>query len=224
MAPVDPIGTLDDWGLTFVEPEAEELARLPERWRPIAVSSRPQERREAALALWNQDFLDLVPRFAQELRTHVVDVRAYLADGRPVLVYLVESDEGTPVSWVGFDPGTFSGPPPFWDSFPEPLRVFLHDVHAGFISGGDAGFGPLPPAHMRTLAEIAGQPDGIPGWDEEAGIASTRLVLVASDGGLLRLCLSPDLAPDQVALVYEGDVDLQDFGVELDDVMVSRVR
>jgi hypothetical protein len=42
---------------------------------------------------------------------------------------------------------------------------------------------------MRTLAEIAGNPGSVPGWDEEAEVAS-RLVLVATDGGLLRLCLS----------------------------------
>jgi hypothetical protein len=124
---------------------------------------------------------------------------------------------------AGFDPRTFGEPPPFWQSFPQPLRVFLHEVHAGFISSG-AGFGPLPPSHMQTLAKLADFPDGIPMWDEMAEIASTRLVLVASDGGLMRFCLSPDLTPGQVALVYEGDVDPQDLSTELDELMMSRLR
>jgi hypothetical protein len=224
VAHVDPAGTLSDWGLRFADPGVDELSRIPERWRAVATAAQPRERREAALGLWNQGFLDLVPRFAEVLRTRLLDVRAYLADDHPVLVYVVASDGGGPVSWVGFDPGTFGEPPPFWDSFPEPLRVFLRDVHAGYVSSGDAGFGPLPPAQMQTLATLAGFPDGIPGWDEEAGIDSTRLVLVASDGGLLRLCLSPDLPPGQLALVYEGDVDPQDFGAELDQLMMSRLR
>jgi hypothetical protein len=221
VAPVDPVSTLDDWGLTFAEPGAEHLPRVPDRWRPIATASGPQERREAALALWNQDFLDLVPRFAGALRSRLVDVRAYLADGSPVLVYLAAAGGG-PVSWVGFDPRTFGEPPPFWGGFPQPLRAFLHDVHAGYVSGGDAGFGPLPPAHMQTLATLADSPDGIPGWDDEAEIRSSRLVLIATDGGLLRLCVTPDLAPGEVALVYEGDIERRDLGRELDDLMVSR--
>ncbi len=209
---------LRDWSLSFAEVGAAELPRIPEQWRPIHSSTDPAERVRAAVALWNKDFLELVPRFAGALPTFV-DVRVYLAGGTPALVYVADQQ----VAWVGFDPHTSSGPPPFWDSFPDPLRVFLRDVHAGFISGGGAGFGPLPPKDMQTLAAVAGFPDGIPGWDEEADIASTRLVLVATDGGLTRLCLSPDLQPGQVALVYEGDIEPEDFGTELDELMMSRL-
>jgi hypothetical protein len=75
---------------------------------------------------------------------------------------------------------------------------------------------------MDTLANLSDWPEGIPDW--EADIASTRLLQISTDGGILCYCLSPDLAPGQVALVYEGDVDPQDFGAELDQLMMSRLR
>jgi hypothetical protein len=48
-------------------------------------------------------------------------------------------------------------------------------------------------------------------------------VLIATDGGLLRLCLSPDLAAGEVALVYECDVERRELGTEFDELMVSRL-
>jgi hypothetical protein len=81
----------------------------------------------------------------------------------------------------------------------------------------------MRPVHMQTIAEMADLPDGIPEWDEDAEIASTRLLVISSDGGLLYYCLSPDLDPGQVALVYEGDIDPKDFGSELDKLMMARL-
>lgn len=215
--------TLPDWPLTPVGGEdAGMLARIPEKWRPIALSIDAAFRRGTALALWNQSFLDLIPEFTRTLRTHCVDVRVLSVGDIPVLVYVLETDEDEPVFWVGYDPRTLKEPD-FWDSFPEPVRVFLREVHAGFMSERDGSFGIARPTDMATLAERAGSPDGIPGW-EHADISSTRLMQITSDGGILRYCLSPDLEAGKIALVYEGDIDSKEFGQELDELLMSRME
>jgi hypothetical protein len=223
VAKIDPAETgLEKWSLTFVSPDSPELPRVPEQWLPIALSTDPETRRRTALALWNQSLLDLLPRFAEALHTRFVDVQVAITDDSAVLVYVAKANNGEYVGWVGYEPRSFGELPPFWDSFPEPLRVFLRDVHAGFVSGSRLAFGPVRPRHMETLADVSDWPEGIPDW--EADIASTRLLQITTDGGILSYCLSPDLAPGQIALVYEGDVDPQDFGSELDDLMMSRLR
>lgn len=73
---------------------------------------------------------------------------------------------------------------------------------------------------MQTIAARVGRPGGFPGWDEAAAaetgrIASNRLLCVTKDGGNLLFCVSPDLPVGQAALVYEGDIDPQDFGPAL---------
>jgi hypothetical protein len=215
--------TLSRWSLTFVEPDSGEASLIPEPWQPIVRSPDRQTRQQTALALWNREFLDLVPRFAAALATRFVDVRACLTDDCPVLVYVAQADSGGHVSWVGYDPGTFGAPPPFWDSFPGSLQAFLREVHAGFVSGSRTSFGPLRPRDMDTLANLGDFPEGIPGWEDDADISSTRLLRITTDGGLLNYCVSPDLAPGQVALVYEGDIDPQDLGSEVDDLLMSRL-
>lgn len=216
-------GTLQGWTSDPVAAGAADSERLPDRWRPIVAAADPVQRCEIALGLWNDGFLDLVPRFAAVLRDRLVDVVPFFTADGPVLVYVVRADEGRVVSWVGYDPRTFEQPQ-FWPAFPEPLQQFLRDVHPGFVSGARTAFGPVRPAQMLTLAEMADYPEGIPGWDEDADISSTRLLRISSDGGILFYCLSPDLSPGEVALVYEGDVDPRNLGIELDDLMVQRLQ
>ncbi|MFJ6749141.1 hypothetical protein ACIQNI_13260 [Streptomyces sp. NPDC091266] len=213
--------TLEEWSLTFVGDRSREAARIPEAWRPIALSAGAEDRRRTALSLWNQGFLDLLPEFAEVLHAHCVDVRACITDGSPVLVYVLETEDGDLVSWVGYDPATFEEPA-FWESFPEAVRVFLRQVHAGFVSASRDSFGVARPAGMGTLAELSDFPDGVPGWEGASRLSSTRLLQVTTDGGLLKYCLSPDLAVGKVALVYEGDIDPKDFGQELDDLLMLR--
>ncbi|MFE0641745.1 hypothetical protein ACFW2Y_09080 [Streptomyces sp. NPDC058877] len=215
------ITTLHNWSLRFAE--SDTLSQVPEEWRPIARSEDPQGRCRQALDLWNDDFLDLLPRFAATLRTRLVDVRAAFTDGCPVLVYALRADNGAAVSWIGYHPGAFEEPR-FWESFPQPLQDFLRTVHAGFVSGSRTSFGVAPPVHMETLAELADFPDGIPGWTDTAGISSTRLLRISSDGGILYYCASPDIERGKIALVYEGDIDPQDLGQELDELVTSRLR
>jgi hypothetical protein len=199
-------------------------AAVPPLWTDIVAATDPAERVRLAVARWNRDFLALIPTFADALRTRFVDVRHGTDGDLPVLVYVAESKSGGYVTWVGYDPATFGTEPKFWEHFPGPLRTFLRDVHAGFVSYSWMSFGPMRPDHMQTIAELADFPDGVPGFDDEAEIGSTRLLPLCNDGGLLYYCVSPELAAGRIALVYEGDVDPKDFGPEFDEMLTSRLN
>jgi hypothetical protein len=214
------------WSVTFVEPGSADWSTVPEQWHGVALSPDPEARRLAALQLWNQDFLDMLPRFTAALTTHLADVRVCVVDSDCMLLYVLEFTDQQVIR-VGWDPRTFGQPPPFWESLPGPVRVFLQETHAGFTGPDQDSFGLVPPVYMVTLAYLADWPDGIPGWDEfpeDEGverIPSTRLVRIGTDGGELHYCVSPDLPPGQIALVYEGDIDRQPFGPTLDELMIA---
>jgi hypothetical protein len=163
-----------------------------------------------------------LPRFTTALTGQLADVQPALSGTTPVLVYLARGNDGGPRAWIGFPPLPTDWPAPwFWAAIPTFLRVFFERSHAGFVAADGESCGPLPPKLMRTLAERAGAPDGIPGWDGEGRIPSTRLVRVATNGALLDYCVSPDLAGERLALVYEGDIDPQDASAALDELMTS---
>ncbi|GHF07159.1 hypothetical protein GCM10017786_45960 [Amycolatopsis deserti] len=213
----------DEHPVQLVEPGTPEADRVPPGWRAIAASDDPAARRAAALALWNPDFLELVPRFARALRENLADVRLAVLRGDPVLLYLVRPARPPYTVWVGWHPDTFGATPPNWAALPAPLRRFLREVHAGFTATDWQSFGPVQPASMMSFAEWAGFDGPIPGWDGSDGrIASDRLFFVAKDGGLLHHCTSPDLEAGKVALVYEGDVEIADFAPALDELMAGR--
>jgi len=207
---------LDGWDLRPAEPSA-----LPQAWRPIAEATDPGARRTAALALWPADFLALTPEFAQRLHDRLTDVQPCLAGDEPVLIYQAE-----PAVWVGRDPRDFAGPPAFWDRLPRPAQDFQRTVHSAFTFPDRESYGLMHPAHQRTIAELARKPAGIPGWDEAAAarpggrIASTRLLRITRDSGNLLFCVSPDLPEGQVATVFEGDIEPEDFGPAFDDLLV----
>lgn len=211
---------VEGWSLSPLAPGSEEYDALPRQWQTVAESADPSDRRAAALALWPRAFLDLVPGFEGQLTGQLTDVRACLSDTGPVLVY-----EAGHATWIGSDPRAFSPPPPFWDRLPEPAQEFQRKVHPAFTAPNRESYGLVHPAQMRTIAEIAGRPAGIPGWDDAAAarpggrIASNRLLFVTRDSGNLWMCLSPDLAEGQVAMVYEGDVDPEDFASEFDQLL-----
>ncbi|MFE9204267.1 hypothetical protein [Micromonospora sp. NPDC007230] len=213
--------TLPSLDLVFVEAGSSEVHRLPQQWQPVAADTDPGNRLAMALALWNEPFLTALPRFTTALRTQFVDVRPCLADGEPALVYLATDDAGDLVSWIGLDPAGFVEPH-FWGNFPGPLRVFQRQVHAGFTSEEPDTFGPMHPRYMETIAERAGEPDGFPDWDEVQEIASTRLLLITSNGSQLDYCVSPDIETDMLALVHEGDIDPTPYGKALDNLFMLR--
>ena len=204
--------------LTLREPDAKDLHRMPHQWQAIAATADPQTRLATALGLWNAPLLEALPEFATALRTRFTDVRPCLADDERALLYLAEDPDGNLLSWIGFDPASFVEPQ-FWEHFPEPVQMFLRHVHAGFTSGSRTDFGLMHPRHMQTVAEQAGEPGGIADWDEVLEIASTRLLLVTSDGGGLDYCVSPDLEADHLALVFEADIDPTPYGPALDTML-----
>jgi hypothetical protein len=201
---------------------SDDLEKLPARWRPIAAQAEPRARVAAALALWNAPLLDALPQFAVALRSRFTDVRPCVVDDEPALSYQATHADGHPVTWLGLDPGGFAEPP-FWDRFPPPLQDFLHGVHDGFTSGGRDSFGPMPPRLMQTIAEQAGEPGGLEDWDSEQDIVSTRLVVVTTNGGPVDYCVSPDLDPGELAVVYEGDIDPTPYGTALDALLMRRL-
>ncbi|GAB3571567.1 hypothetical protein GCM10027445_27060 [Amycolatopsis endophytica] len=213
----------DEEPVLLVEPGSDDVSRTPFRWREVAASADPAVRRDAALTLWNEDFLGLVPRFARALRDDLVDVRVARLRGDWVLLYLARPARPPYTVWVGWDPSTFGERPPLWDRLPVPLQRFLREVHAGFTATDWQSFGPVQPASMMTFAAWSGFEGPVPGWDGSDGrISSERLVFVAKDGGFLHYCTSPDLDPGQIARVYEGNIDVTEFAPALDDLMAQR--
>ncbi|MFG1649785.1 hypothetical protein ACGFIE_07640 [Micromonospora sp. NPDC049275] len=192
---------------------------LHPEWLPVVTAPTAEERIAAALARWTPDFTDLLPQFFGEFRTRLLDVRLGRAAGELALIYVVRGRDDELVLWMGWDPRRFREPR-FWNRFPAAARTFLQTVHAGFshpdgVSGGLAHVG-----EMSTYAEWAEEPDGLADWDEEQEIASTRLLVVTSNGTNLLYCLSPDLPTGTIALVYEGDIDPQPFAASIDALMV----
>lgn len=207
---------------TELLPDGGAPAGLPEQWRPIAGASEASTRRDIALGLWNDEFLAMVPRTAQLLRTELVDVRVAHRGDEHVLVYVVEHHAGTPQrevrTWVGGTPDSTAELPELWDAVPGPLQEFLLAVHGGFTAADREAFGPQAPRYLGTVAENAGDPDGIEGWEYQPD--STRLLVIATDGGV-DCCVSPDLPGGQGVLVYQGDEPdpAQPIGELLDEII-----
>jgi hypothetical protein len=211
--------------ITLVEPGSVPSQSVPDAWRPIATSEDPETRRLTTLALWNREFLYLVPQFAHALRTELADVRVGHLQGEAVLVYAfehVDAGERFVQCWIGWDPATFDdAEPPFYDCIPEPLQKFYRQVHAGFTAPDRRSFGPMRPKYLVTLATREGWPDGIPDWGED--IPSTRLLLVAATYSEVNCCVSPDLPRGQALAVYRGVADPPtEFGALLDTTMQAQ--
>ncbi len=215
---------MDGWSVQFIGPQAGEVGRasnVPEQWQPLLTAADAHTRCAAAIALWNPGWTELVPQFWATFTERLLDVRVAVADQRAMLVYVGSADDGSHLTWVGWDLRTNGGHPSLWDALPEPVRTFLDTVHAGFTVSDGESLGLVPPEYMQTLAEFADTPEGIPGWDEGGRISSTRLLRVATDGGLMNYCVSPDLPAEHVALVYEGAIEPREFGPAIDPLMLS---
>lgn len=221
---VDLGGLVERWGLELVTARSPALSRLPERWRDIACCRDAEERWLRAMALWNHDLLELLPRFARTVTTRLADVRTGLARGRALLVYAFDGAAGGHRVRLGWEP-TDRTEPALWPTVPAPLRTFLREVHAGFVADDGESCGPLPPRAMATMAEQLDEPAGSADWDdlaaEQGNPLSTRLLWIANNPGLIGYYVSPDLPPDRLAMIYEGDVDRRDFGTALDELLVS---
>jgi hypothetical protein len=216
---------------TIVDADSSSLSLVPAQWRKIALSGDAEERRLLALSLWNRDFLDLIPGYAEALRTRLRDVRVCVfSDEGPILIYLLEVHDGSIAVWIGWDPATFGDKEPiFWDTIPAPAQTFLREVHAGFTGPDWEGLGIVRPKSMTTYAEWFGSPDGIPGWfdnwwDDCEPVDSRRMLYITHAVSIMDLSTSPDLASGRAITWYEGHLQIGDFGKELDLMMLSRVE
>jgi hypothetical protein len=197
---------------------------IPQAWWPIADSADPGERKQAALALWNDDFLALIPSFAQALRDDLVDVRVVVHPwiGAPSLDYVVAAGGGEGYGvWMGENPSTFgSDDPPLFDSLPQPVQTFLRRVHAGFTTWDRESCGLTPPSIMTTLAAHWGDPEDssrIEWYETETEPPEMRRLLrVTGRGPHADLLTSPDLPVGSAVTYFEPDFELKPFGETLD--------
>ena len=154
----DAVSAWTSTDVRILAPGPETRALIPAAWWPVAESSDPEERKQAARALWNEDFLALIPRYAEALRTALVDVRVARHDvlfSRPTLDYVLRDDEDELFVWAAEDPRLFgdSEEPPLFEAVPEPVARFLREVHAGYTAyDGEAAGLASPVSRMNTLA------------------------------------------------------------------------
>lgn len=209
---------------TILEPGDETRAAIPAAWWPVAESTDPDERKLNAMAAWNDDFLAMVPRFAQSLRAGLIDVRVVKHPwiDRPSLDYIVAGADGYAV-WMGEDPTARPQAPPSFDSLPDPAQVFLRRVHAGFTTWDRESCGLAPPSLMRTLADHWGDPDDQSSidWYETASPPPRmdRLLRITGRGPHADLLTSRDLPPGSAVTYFEPDFELTSFGDALDAFM-----
>lgn len=212
---------------TILDADSTALPKLPVQWRGVVGASSAEERRRAALASWNDEFLGLLPRFADALHTRLLDVRAISspAEDQPMLVYILSGAADPYALWIGWSPtSSGSDDPPFFEALPAPAQTFLRDVHAGFSAPDAESCGLTPPSDMTTMAQWAECPDGIPdwdgyGWEDCAPIDSRRLLRVTGYGADYSLCVSPDLPAGQALAYSDGELHVRPFAAELDRIM-----
>ncbi|MEV6426287.1 hypothetical protein [Nocardia sp. NPDC051463] len=208
IGPAEIIDALRPAVADLVEPGSPTVEHVPPRWQAIARAMRPQDRRDLAVAQWNLDFLNVMPRFSALLGECLVDVRVALLRGDWVLLYVLRRDYQPPAIRIGWDPSTFgAGEPPFFDCLPEPLRAFLHTVHAGFTAPEGESFGPLRPRDMVTYAELGVGDAVVHNWDGDIEISPSRVVLVADAISNIRYCVSPDLPAGTIGFALGGNID-----------------
>lgn len=214
-----------DWPfpqVRILHPSPATRDSIPDTWWVVAESNDPEERKRAALALWNHDFLALIPRYTDALRAALVDVRVAQHEflDAPSLDYVLRTDEGELRVWTGEDPRTFGDTePPLFAAVPGAVATFLRQVHAGFAMFDGETSGLAARSAMTTLAARWGRPDTneILDWFESETFPGTqRLLFLTGDGDDTALFVSPDLPAETAVTYYEPDFELKSFGEALD--------
>ncbi|MGW1741774.1 hypothetical protein ACWCPQ_23565 [Nocardia sp. NPDC001965] len=204
----------------LVEPGSSAAAHVPAQWAEIAGACDARVRGAAAVALWNLDMFELMPRFGAVLAECLDDVRVCLLRGDWVLIYALRKPFQPHEFRIGWDPATFGvNVPSCWDRLPEPLRVFLSMVHAGFTDLDGISFGPARPRDMQTYAAL-GMAESVRNWDTGERIPDDRAMLIAKGLGDTNYFVSADLPADTVGWEFGGDMERpMDFGRTFDDLM-----
>lgn len=214
--------------VSVVDATSPHRGTVAPQWLPIAHSDDAEERRLRALALWDRDFLDLIPDYAEFMRTRISDVRVCsLSDQGNVLLYLFDTPDPLDSAHIGWDRASFGDTEPvFWDSLPALARSFLREVHPGYTCANNWESGGLfCPRDMITMAEHWEEPDGIDGWYDNywidcEPIDSRRMLHVGQTHVNYMLSVSPDAPPGKGVVYYRGEVNLADFFSELDGLLM----
>lgn len=213
--------TWDSTPIRVLDAGPQTRSLIPQPWWPAAESADPEDRKRAALALWNAEFLDLIPHYAQALRTALVDVRvaqhSWLT--APSLDYVLRRFDGELVVWVGEDPRTFTIPASaLFGSVPAPVRTFLRQVHAGFSTYDGTSCGVNAPSDMTTLAAYWGRPtdNDVIEWEEDHPFPGSQRLLLVTGNDTAHLFTSPDLPADTAVVYFEPDYEIHPFGPALD--------
>ncbi|GAB08721.1 hypothetical protein GOARA_019_00030 [Gordonia araii NBRC 100433] len=218
---------------SFYDLSTGDPSRLPESWEVVAASGDPEERKQAAFAQWNADFLGQLPRFAAAKEEALIDVRVIDVpdDDHPWMMYAFECIGGDLGVWTGFSPTTFGdNDPPFFDALPPSVQTFLRTVHAGFAAEDSESFGLTPPQYMMTFAEWMDFPEGIPDWENLFTwdccdiVDSRRLVRVTGIPSDVDLFVSPDLEVGQAIRNNGVELTLGRLFDELDQLMAVRLE
>ncbi|WP_067540815.1 hypothetical protein [Nocardia crassostreae] len=205
----------------LVEPGSAAAAHVPARWAEIAAAADSQARCSAVVALWNMDMLfKLTPRFGAVLGECLADVRICLLHGDWVLLYALRKPFQPLEFRIGWDPATFGADrPPHWDVLPEPLRVFLSTVHAGFTDLDGISYGPTRPRHMRTY-DALNLYHPVRNWEAAQDIPGYRALPIAKGLGDAHYFVSPDLPGGTIGWEAGGNLDRPlDFAQTFDDLM-----
>ena len=204
----------------LVEPGSSAAAHSPAQWAAIAGGHEATARCEAAVALWNLDMLELVPRFGTVLAECLDDVRVCLLGGDWVLLYALRKPFQAHEFRIGWDPATFGADqPPQWSALPEALRVFLGTVHAGFTALDGMSFGPTRPRNMETYRALRLN-DPVRNWEAGQDIPGDRIMLIAKGMGDTHYCVSPDLPDGTIGWEAGGNVSGPlDFSQTFDKLM-----
>ncbi|TDZ90394.1 hypothetical protein CCUG62472_03645 [Mycobacteroides salmoniphilum] len=210
---------------------------VPTAWEAIVRSDDAQARCRFAFELWGEDFLELVPNFRTQLAHSLVDVRVCTTSARSILVYVFEPDPDRHVLWIGWDPATFGDNlPRFWDSIPAPVRRFLRETHAGFVSVDWETFGLMEPSEMITSAQkVDFSDEQAAAWDDTVHVVDyvsgaykpmscTRLLVIATRGWVLDYCISPDAPPGTLCFVDSSEIVVRDFGSTLDELLMRHLE
>ena len=211
---------------TLIQPQSPQWTQVPPQWRPIASAPIADERCHLALSLWGPDFMELLPGFARMFREQLSDVRVFqreLGDAHEnVLIYVAgRARDEFPALWLGWDPAILEEPmPEFFDCFPNPVRTFLREVHAGFTAQDWESYGILRPDSWESFEGYDWFPDES---FEEIGAHPSQVMWFTKDSGQLYYCVNSRLPAGQVTLAYEGNFDPpSNFAIELDELLIRR--
>ncbi|MCX6468060.1 MAG: hypothetical protein NTW76_01920 [Corynebacteriales bacterium] len=214
----------------WIDADSEAARALPEVWQAIVAARSAPERVRAAMARWDHEFVDLLPRFAALMREQLIDVVPAVIAGDQVLIY-VTTDGDAYAPWVGTDPSDFGEVSPIWDVLPEPLRAFQRNTHPGFGLTWPGVYGIRTPADQISryerleLADLGVAPEeAVIGEYDGEPVREDEVNLLSFDEAQAFYCVSPRFRVGEIVFIHYDDFDVVDLWPTLDDIMLMPYR